>query len=365
MLNSNDLFKQAEQFINTCYSELEIESQIPARLSQIKKEIDKDGHYEHLYKELSYGAKMAWRNSNRCIGRLFWNSLHVIDARKAENEKEIKNALFHHIDYATNKGKIIPTITIFKPKKHGKQPVRIWNHQLLRYAGYRKEDGSTIGDPASETFTKICLDLGWKGDGSQFDLLPLVFQINNREPVYFDIPEHIPLEVSIDHPEFDFFKQLNLKWYAVPILSDMKLEIGGIHYSAAPFNGWYMETEIGARNFADTNRYNLLPLVAEKLGLDTTRNATLWKDKALVELNIAILYSYKKAGVSIVDHHTAAEQFKLFEAQESKNGRELTGDWTWLIPPVSPATTHIFHRPYKDKMIKPNYLSQNCPYDHS
>ncbi len=88
----------------------------------------------------------------------------------------------------------------------------------------------------------------------------------------------------------------------------------------------------------------------------------LWKDRALVELNRAVLYSYQEAGVSIVDHHTAAEQFRKFEKLERKHGRQLTGDWTWLIPPVSPAATHIFHSEYNNKIISPNYFSQAKPY---
>ena len=32
-----------------------------------------------------------------------------------------------------------------------------------------------------------------------------------------------------------------------------------------------------------------------------------------------------KAGVSIVDHHSAASQFGLFEQREQQAGRELTG----------------------------------------
>lgn len=78
------------------------------------------------------------------------------------------------------------------------------------------------------------------------------------------------------------------------------------------------------------------------MGIAADFNTDLWKDQALVELNKAVLYSYKKHGVSIVDHHTAASQFKRFEEQEEEAGRKLTGDWTWLIPPISPASTHIF-----------------------
>jgi nitric-oxide synthase len=127
----------------------------------------------------------------------------------------------------------------------------------------------------------------------------------------------------------------------------MRLEIGGINYVAAPFNGWYMGTEI---NLADEDRYNLLPAIADIVGLYLESNATLWKDRALVELNIAVLDSYKKAGVSIVDHHTAAQQFKAFEKNEQKIGINVTGEWAWLIPPVSPATTHIFHKHIKIKL---------------
>ena len=33
--------------------------------------------------------------------------------------------------------------------------------------------------------------------------------------------------------------------------------------------------------------------IAEKLGLDTQSPISLWKDEALVEINKAVLYSYK------------------------------------------------------------------------
>jgi nitric-oxide synthase, bacterial len=111
--------------------------------------------------------------------------------------------------------------------------------------------------------------------------LPLVIQTGANEPKWFEIPKDMVMEVPITHPEYQWFEDLHLRWYAVPIISDMKLEIGGIEYTAAPlFNGWYMETEIGARNLADISRYNMLPKVASLMGLNTDTNATLWKDKA-------------------------------------------------------------------------------------
>lgn len=125
-------------------------------------------------------------------------------------------------------------------------------------------------------------------------MLPLVIQVKDHPPKLFDIPEQYILEVPIRHPEYDWFEDLEMKWYAVPMISNMKLEIGGITYAAAPFNGWYMGTEIGARNLADDYRYNMLPSVARGMGLDTKSNASLWKDRALLELNTAVLFSFKK-----------------------------------------------------------------------
>lgn len=357
-----ELYIQAEKFINLCYTELgKGPEAIDSRLKEIEHSIQETGEYVHTFEELEHGAKMAWRNSNRCIGRLFWDKLHVRDNRALSSAEDIAAALFEHISYATNHGNILPTISIFRPKANGKDQVRIWNHQLIRYAGHETDSG-IIGDPHSVAFTNLCKEMGWSGAGTRFDLLPLVIQTNGKAPCIFPLPKELVLEVPITHPTLESFSSLELQWYALPLISDMLLEIGGIHYSAAPFNGWYMGTEIGARNLADVDRYNQLPIVASLLGLSTERESTLWRDKALVELNIAVLHSFKQAGVSIVDHHTAAHQFQLFEKREKEKNRKLTGDWTWLIPPVSPATTHIFHQSYQDQIVSPNYHYQEKPY---
>ncbi|MFT8321865.1 MAG: nitric oxide synthase oxygenase [Bacillus sp. (in: firmicutes)] len=361
MQQSVDLLQEAVTFIETCYKELKkSEQQMEQRIIEIKKDIDDLGYYTHTKEELEHGAKMAWRNNNRCIGRLFWESLHVIDQRMVDTEEGMRDALFEHIQYATNGGRIRPTITIFHQKTKDME-IRIWNQQLIRYAGYQTNHG-VIGDPDSFAFTKCCQDLGWTDNETHFDVLPLVVQMNDNHPKIFPIPKELILEVPIRHPEFNWFHDLQLKWYAVPIISNMCLEIGGIHYTAAPFNGWYMGTEIGARNLADENRYNMLPKIGSLMELNQQKNSSLWKDKALVELNIAVLSSFREADVTIVDHHTAAQQFRAFEKKEAEKGRELTGNWAWLIPPLAPATTHIFHKRYNNAVIKPNYFNQKSPY---
>ena len=79
-------------------------------MNEIENEITRTGSYTHTYEELSYGAKLAWRNSNRCIGRLFWDSLNVEDARDIDNEENFLEAIYRHIDIATNGGKIKPLL---------------------------------------------------------------------------------------------------------------------------------------------------------------------------------------------------------------------------------------------------------------
>jgi nitric-oxide synthase len=279
--------------------------------------------------------------------------------RHLTTAESVFEALLEHIQLATNGGKIRSMISIFAHQTPGQPGVRIWNPQLIRYAGYEQPDGTVIGDPLQVEFTNELFKLGWEGGRrTPFDLLPLVIQMPYQEPELFELPDEIILEVPLSHPNYDWFADLGLKWHAVPLVSNMLLEIGGISYPAAPFNGWYLETEIGARNLADQHRYNMLPVIAEKLGLDRRSDRTLWKDRALVELNIAVLSSFAQHGVTMVDHHTVARQLVVHEEREKQAGRCMYADWGWIVPPMSGSTTPVFHKPYENKVLTPNFFYQ-------
>lgn len=60
---------------------------------------------------------------------------------------------------------------------------------------------------------------------------------------------------------FDWFKDLSLKWYGLPAVSSMLLEVGGLEFTGCPFSGWYMGTEIGVRDYCDSSRYNILEVL--------------------------------------------------------------------------------------------------------
>lgn len=153
--------------------------------------------------------------------------------------------------------------TIFSHRKPGLGEFRVWNYQLISYAGYRKvaEDGTTVivGDPATVELTEMCQKLGWTGAGTRFDVLPLILQAGSRSyPELFTIPPELILEVPLQHPNYDWFAGLGLRWYALPAVCSMAFDCGGLQFTAIPFNGWYMSTEIGTRDLGDPHRYNQL-----------------------------------------------------------------------------------------------------------
>ncbi|WP_019416177.1 nitric oxide synthase oxygenase [Paenisporosarcina sp. TG20] len=359
-MNNSLLLNKALKFLFQYGKESGLsEETIINRQHMIKEEIETTGTYTHTLEEITYGATLAWRNSAKCIGRLFWETLDVFDARNVNSQEDVAKHIHHHIHHATNDGKIRSTITVF-PEISSSQKVQLWSPQLIRYAGYQKESGDILGDPANLELTTVAQNLGWQGEGTPYDILPVIFQWNEEPPSVVPIANEEVLEVEINHPINLDWKPLNLKWYAVPIISDRYLEIGGLSYPA-PFNGWYMETEIAARNLVDSYRYNRLRDVANQLKLDTTSTTTFWRDRALVELQHAVYSSYRQAGVQMVDHYTAAQQFQTFREKEEKLQREVKGDWTWLVPPVSPALTPIFHQGIINEELSPNFIKHKRP----
>jgi len=197
-----DLLAEAERFVALFHAENPEAGSPAERMRQVRREIKSGGTYRHTTAELSFAARVAWRNSARCIGRLYWRSLRVRDRRDMSTAAQIAAESFAHLRAATNGGRIRPLITV----------------------------------------------------------------------------------------------SLGLRWYAVPVISDMELEAGGICYPAAPFNGWYMCTEIGSRDLGDAARYNQLPAIANLMGLNSNDDRTLWKDRAVTELNVAVLHSFSTAG---------------------------------------------------------------------
>ncbi|XP_023316908.1 nitric oxide synthase-like [Trichogramma pretiosum] len=357
---SNEILEHAKDFLNQYFTSIKrVNSEShKSRWKNIEKEVLSTGSYQLTETELIFGAKLAWRNASRCIGRIQWSKLQVFDCRYVTTTSGMFEALCNHIKYSTNKGNIRSAITVFPQRTDGKHDFRVWNPQLISYAGYKNDDGSFIGDAGNVEFTEVCVKLGWKSARTQFDVLPLVLSANGHDPDYFDIPEELILEIPLVHPSFEWFGSLGLKWYAVPAVSNMVFDCGGLEFTAAPFNGWYMSTEIGSRDLCDVNRYNLLEVVAQKMDLDTKVTSSLWKDKAMIEVNLAVLYSFQIKNVTIVDHHTASDSFMKHYENEIRLRHGCPADWVWIIPPLSGSATAVFHQEMALYHLKPSYNTQ-------
>ena len=356
------LLISAEGFIRQFYAENSLGSP-ELRLRSVRREIETSGTYWHVPEELAFGARVAWRNSSRCIGRLYWRSLQVRDRRDVATAPTIAAESVAHLREAANGGRIRPVITVFAPDAPGRPGPRILSSQLIRYAGYRTAGDAVLGDPANVELTQLAAGLGWTGPSQRgrFDVLPLLIQAAGAPVTRHEIPADAILEVPIEHPEFDWFAGLGLRWYAVPVISDMYLEIGGVRYPAAPFNGWYMCTEIGSRDLGDTARYAQLPVIAAHMGLPLGSERNLWKDRAMTELNVAVLHSFGAAGVTITDHHTESVRFLQHLDREERHGRACPADWTWIVPPATASATPVFHRYYRDFDQTPNFYRHPAP----
>ncbi|OQV13497.1 Nitric oxide synthase, brain [Hypsibius exemplaris] len=346
-------FESKAQLNNSAHNE---------RLSSVEAAIFATGHYDLTEEELLFAAKTAWRNSQRCIARIQWQTLKVFDARNAETPQEMFEAILRHIKYAGSVEGIPSAMTVFRHRTGPGEDMRIWNAQLIKYAGYRQPDGTVIGDGGSVEFTEVCERLGWKGKGGQFDILPVVVSIGMQEPQFFELPEEYKKEVVLQHPEYPNFVEAGLKWYTVPAVSNMMFDVGGIQFPASVFSGCYMNTEI-ARNLCDSNRYNVMESLAGSVfGLDTSKTWNLWKDRVFLEVNRAVLYSFQTSNITVIDHHSASESFVRHMQNEQRLRGGCPADWIWIVPPLGGSLLSVFHQEMLDYRLTPSLSYQPEPW---
>ncbi len=357
-LSASEVREEARAFLYSYYVEYaRNDAAYQSRWSVVRHQLSKRGHYEHTPEELAFGARIAWRNHARCIGRLFWESLEVFDCRNLTDPDAIAERVDSHLREAKSDGRIRSIISVFPPVVDGVSPAWIESEQITQYACHQLPNGKWIGDRQNVEATQIALAMGWRpqGEPGRFDLLPWFLRDRLGRRIKFDLEAGSVREIEIRHPTREGLGDLGLRWYAVPLVSGTILTIGGIEYPCAPFNGFYMGTEIASRNFADVKRYNLLPEVAHALNIDVGKENKLWIDEALTELNRAVLHSYESAGVTMLDHHTAASQFMEFHGREQRASRRVAGDWRWLVPPQAGAAHDIFHLRMRNFHPVPNY----------
>jgi nitric oxide synthase oxygenase domain/subunit len=222
-------------------------------------------------------------------------------------------------------------MTVFRPQQFNEiWGIRFWTSQCVRYAGYKdSESGEILGDIANADFTSYLIEQKlWTPpvEKCAFDVLPLVIKLpGNDIPFVYELPKAVTHDIHIEHPKFNKVKDLGFKWTAVPVINNFSLTLGGIHYTAAPFNGWFMTTEI-ARNLLE--RYGATNPLAIAMGFDLTDK--LLARKVSAELESAILYSFEKGKTTVVDPDTVGHSFVTHCKREQSAGRECPAQWSWV-----------------------------------
>ncbi|MEU4649446.1 nitric oxide synthase oxygenase [Nocardia fluminea] len=78
--NSDDLERRIRECVDF-FDQPELTHISVERRSAAQHQLRTTGTYQHTLEELRIGAQLAWRNSDRCVGRKHRRSLDLIDAR--------------------------------------------------------------------------------------------------------------------------------------------------------------------------------------------------------------------------------------------------------------------------------------------
>lgn len=358
MYKQEKMVKTAQLFYEQLQAEFHwTDAELSRRMQQVEQEIGATGTYTQTSKELEMGARLAWRNSAKCIGRISWNTLQVRDCRHVSTPAQIFEQVEEHLKIATAGTNIQSVMTVFQPQDPNEPfGTRFWSSQYVRYAAYQDdESGDILGDPANLELTEYLIKRRyWKPPTvrSAFDTLPIVLKVPGRKKPYIhELPKESVFEVDIVHPTRPELSALGYRWTTIPAISNFKMNLGGVLYQNMPFNGWFMSTEI-VRNLME--RYDAGPAVCNAMGIDMNTDP-VWRASASSELEKAVLHSFQKEGYTIVDPHSVGQQFCTHVRREREQfGRECPAQWSWIGGMVGP-TNPTWHLEMRDFLVTPQY----------
>lgn len=308
-------FAPIEEFLRGYHREHPHAGPVERRLAEVRQLVRRYGTYQHTRGELRFGVRLAWRTRARPADRCYWRGVRVRDRRHLRGAAAVTAEVIAHLDAAAGDGHIVPTVTVFAPDTPLRVGPRVWGTPLPGHAGHLGHDGVTTGDRRTMVLTAATRRLGWSVPApGRFDPLPIVVVAGGREPAVTPLPESSLRHVPLRHPRHPWLAGLDLRWPALDTVdlggaAPGGLDLGGVHYAAVLASCWHLGSDIG-RELADPDSYDVLPALAERLGLDTSSERTLWRDRALVELNVAILHSFRRAGITVADHHTDSARLR-------------------------------------------------------
>ena len=127
------------------------------RRSEVEISINKFEYFELTLQELKHAVQYAWRNNTKCVGKIWWETLTLRDCRYIQSVEEMFDTICEHLKKSINNGRIKNTISVFPQKKTGQPDLfRIWNRNILMYAGYQDYDNDCfIGNKSNIGFTEV------------------------------------------------------------------------------------------------------------------------------------------------------------------------------------------------------------------
>ncbi|KAH9110324.1 hypothetical protein AeMF1_014821, partial [Aphanomyces euteiches] len=89
--SADQVWKEAYEFLHEYYRDCHPDGLqgLPARAAAVQASILATGTYFQTRDELEYGVRLSWRNASRCIMRVQWKNIQLIDARGPDEHRQV------------------------------------------------------------------------------------------------------------------------------------------------------------------------------------------------------------------------------------------------------------------------------------
>ncbi len=324
------------------------------RVAEVRDEIERTGTYVHTSAELTFGARVAWRSSARCIGRLYWRSLHVRDRRHVLAPDEVAAECVGHLDEATRRGRDPlddHRVRARTPRPHrargserAAHPLRGLPHRR-RVAGRPAATSSSPTTPARSAGSRprrwggSTCSRWWSrrrrlGRAGPAALRGAAGRRSSRSSWPTPTTRGSPNSACAGTR---CRRSATCRWRSAASATRPRPSTAG---TWAPRSA--------PATSPTPTATTCWPRSPGGSAWTPRTERTLWRDRALVELNLAVQHSFDEAGVTMADHHTESQRFLRTSPRGEAPGGAAPADWSWIVPPVSGGLTPVFHRYYTE-----------------
>ena len=158
---------EARSFLDSFRREVAPGLQLETRLQHVEQDLRQNGQWLD-YEELQFGARPKQSVAlAACTGKAWSSSTDASCPLQKTSPTPCSTTCA-----LPSTGDLQPAISVFDPGDAKRAAPRIWNSQLLRYAGFRNSNGRQVGDPAQNAITARIMELGWRPKGWSLNFYP-------------------------------------------------------------------------------------------------------------------------------------------------------------------------------------------------